>query len=93
MAEPGISGEEEPFLQPRLVRFLKNRTKLVGGSFRNDFWEEVERNVTERRKPDTAAERFLDRIGDEMRSAGFPVMKDRVRNRMARANEGALRRL
>lgn len=93
MAEPVRSGEEEPILQPRLIRFLKNRKKWLGGSIRNDFWQEVERNVTNRRIPDTAAERFIDRIGDEIREASFPVAKDRVRNRMARANEGRLRRL
>lgn len=88
-----MSGEEEPILQPRLVRLLKNRPKLIGGSVREDILEEIEKNITERRKPDRASERVVGRILDEAREASMPVMKGRVKDRMNKANEGVLNRL
>lgn len=93
MAEPGISGEEQPVVQPRVIRLLRKRPKLVAENMRNDILEQVEQNITERRRPDTAAERVVQRVLDEARHAGEQVFSGRVRDRMVEANEGALRRL
>lgn len=93
MSESAVSGEEQPIVQPRLIRFLKNRRKLLGGGIRDEFWEEIERNVTERRKPDTAAERAVGNVVDRVQEASFPVAKRRVKDGLSRANEGALNRL
>lgn len=93
MAEPGASGEDQPVVQPRVIRLLRKRPKLVAENMRNDILEQVEHNITERRKPDTAAERVVRRVLDEARNAGEQVFSGRLKDRMAEANEGALRRL
>lgn len=93
MAETDSSGEVDPLLQPRVIRLLKRRPKLFAESARNEFWEEIERNVTERRKPDTVAERAVDRLLEQTREATSPVMKGRARERFRRVNETVFRRL
>ena len=93
MVESGQSGADQPVVKPRLIRFLKNRRKFIGGDVRNELWEEVDRRVTERRKPDTAAERVVQNAIQEVSEASFPVAKGRIRDRLANANENTLSRL
>lgn len=93
MAEPNEMARDQPLVKPRLIRFLKNRRKLIGGQLRTELWSEVDKNVTQRRKPDTMAEKTVQRLLEEIQEASFPVMRERVRNRMERSNERALRRL
>lgn len=93
MVESGASGADQPVVKPRLIRFLKNREKFVGGDLRNEFWNEVDRRVTDRRKPDTAAERVLENLIQEVNEATFPVARRRMRDRLVNANEGTLNRL
>lgn len=88
-----MAGEDQPVVKPRLIRLLKNRRKFVGGGLRDEFWDEVDRRVTERRKPDTAAEKVLENVLREVNEATFPVARKRMRDRLASANEGALSRL
>lgn len=90
---PDPQAEEEPILQPRLIRFLKNRRKLVGGGIREEFWEEVERNVIERRRPDTAAERAVQNLMDWAAESTAPVARRRMRERLSQANESIFRNL
>jgi len=93
MAETDSSGEVDPLLQPRVIRLLRRRPKLFAEDARNEFWEEIENNVIERRKPDTVAERTVDRILNQAREATSPVMKGRARERVRKVNETTLSRL
>lgn len=93
MVESGKSGADQPVVKPRLIRFLKNRRKFIGGDLRNELWEEVDRRVTDRRKPDTAAERVVQNLLEEVNDATFPVARRRIRDRLANANENTLNRL
>lgn len=93
MTESDTAGEDQPVIEPRVIRFLKDRRKLIGGDIRNEFWEELDNRVTERRKPDTAAERTLENLIREIEDASFPVARRRMRDRLARANENRLNRL
>lgn len=90
MAEPDESSELQPLMQPRLVRFLKNRPKLVDRGVREEFLEEVEERMMERRKPDTVAERTVRRMFNEVADAAAPPTRRRVRERLSRANETVL---
>lgn len=90
---PDAEAETEPLVQPRFIRFLKNRRKLVGGGIREEFWEEVEKNVVERRKPDTAAERMVQNMMERVAESTAPVARNRIRERFTRANEGILENL
>lgn len=90
---PDTEAETQPLFQPRVIRFLKDRPKLVGGGLREDFWEEVENNVAERRKPDTAAERLVQNIMERVAESSAPVARKRIRDRFVNANEGLLENL
>ena len=82
---------EQPLVQPRVIRFLKERPRLVDYGVRREFLEEVEKGVVERRRPDTAAERFVENIRNRIGNAGGTVAKERTKRVAERANEGPLR--
>lgn len=88
----GTSGEEElqPIVQPHLVRFLKDRPRLIDKGMRREFLEELEHQMKIRRQPDTAAERAVNLVFDRARDAGKGVAKRRVRDRFAQVSEGPL---
>lgn len=92
MAEPE-SPATEPLVQPKLARFLKERRKLIGGDIREELWEQVENNIVERRRPDTAAERAVQKAFEEAAESVGPVARNRMMRRMERANEGFLKNL
>lgn len=88
-----MPGEDQPLLQPRLVRLLKRRPKLVAENARNEMLEEIEINMMERRLPGRVAERTVERTLSEMKNATSKVAQGRAKQRMAKANQGTLRRL
>lgn len=93
MAEPSGSPRDEPLVQPRLIRFLKERPRLIDRGAREEFWATVEENVVDRRKPDKAAERAVQKFFEEMGQNAGPVARNRVRDRLEDANESVLNRL
>lgn len=89
MVEPDESPADQPVLQPRLVRFLRKRPKLVEFEMREEFLEHLEQNIRERRKPGTVAQRLSRTVED----ASEPVIRDTLRRRLEKANDSLLRRL
>lgn len=89
----GTSGEPEldPIVQPRLVRFLKDRQRLIDRGIRKELLEQLESQMVMRRRPDTAAEMLVDNMFERFREAGTEVSKKRVRDRLKDANKGPLR--
>lgn len=83
--------ELEPLIQPRLVRFLKNRPRAIDRGLRREFLEELETQMVIRRRPDTAAEKAVDAVFDRFREAGTSTAKRRARERLKKANKGPLR--
>lgn len=83
----------EPLVEPRLVRFLKDRPRVVDKGVRREFLEQLEENIRERRRPDTAAERAVQKMFRTFEDAGTGVAKDRTKKAMDRANKGPLKRL
>lgn len=86
MVEPEQDKRTDPVLQPRLVRFLRERPKLVEFGMREKALESVERNIAERRTPEIMADRFA----MTAESITRPVMRDAARDRLENANEGIL---
>lgn len=81
---------EQPLLQPRVIRFLKQRSKLVDLGFREEVLEQLEAQIVERRTPSRVAEKAADETMNRARESTTPVVRDRVRERMEQANESML---
>lgn len=87
-------GEElEPLLQPRVIRMLRNRQRLINFGFREEVLEEMEETIARRRTTDTIAHRVSTTMADVLRDSSEPIVRDRMRNRLEKANAGALNRL
>lgn len=83
----------QPLLEPRLVRFLKNRPRLVNRGFREEFLEHLEQNVRLRRTPDAMAERSVQEFIKRFEEAGGSVAKNRTKQALDKANKGPLNKL
>lgn len=88
--EPSSS---QPLITPRVPALLKDRPKLLGGGFREEFWEQVERNMAERRTPEKVAEKGVEKTLEEASQAAAPAARDRVANMADRANRRLLKNL
>lgn len=83
----------DPILQPRVVRLLRKRPKLVDITAREEVLESLERNIAARRDPDVVADRFSRRTLESLMESTEPVVKERVQKRIESANDGLLSRL
>lgn len=89
MAEPDESIRDQPLCQPRLVRFLRQRPRLVDFGLREQALANLEHNMCERRKPDKVAEH----ASKQLQEAGEPVVRDTLREQLSQANERLFSRL
>lgn len=85
--------ELEPLVQPRLIRFLKDRPRLVDKGVRRELLEQLENQAIQRRRPDTAAEKAVQSFFNRFNEAGGQVARERAKKRMRKANEGPLKGL
>lgn len=92
MAGADGDGPEQPLFEPRVVEFLKDRPRLVDKGLREEFLDQLARNMRERRKPDTMAENVARDMMRRLEDAGGGVVKQRTRNALQRANEGPMER-
>lgn len=89
--ESGSMGE--PLVQPRIIRLLKDRPKLVMGDRREQFLEQLENSVAQRRVPDVVADRAAGQGFDRAKEAAQPVVRETMRDSMERLNERLLKNL
>ena len=85
--------EKEPILQPRLVRALRKRPKLIELEARERFLKNLEENISERRCPPNISDRLGRNVSKSIQQAAEPVAKDTLRERLTGANETVLSRL
>lgn len=85
--------ELEPLLQPRVIRMLKNRDRLINLGVREEILEEMEETIARRRTTDTIAHRVSTTMADVLRNSGEPVVRNRMESRLERMNSGVLNRL
>lgn len=90
MTEPNEAAELDPILQPRAIRFLKKRDRLIDMGMREEFLDEMEDRVVQRRRPDVVAEKTVKKAFNETAEAAAPPMRRRVFGRLTSANEGIL---
>lgn len=80
---------DAPIIQPRIIRKLKNRRRLVDMGFREEFLEELDEVVCEFRRPENVAERGVGTVGERTRRASARV----VRRVLETGNETVFRNL
>lgn len=93
MVEPERFPSDEPLAKARLIRLLKDRPRLINRGVREEFLEQLQKNVEERRVPDTFAERTVQTLLNRVVDSAQPVMKDRIKKKAESANEGPLQSL
>lgn len=93
MSEANDETELEPLVQPRLIRLLKERRRLIDKGVREDFWENLEQNAISRRRPDTVAEKAVQNLFHRVQGAGGQTAKKEAVKVLNKANEGPLNKL
>lgn len=83
----------QPLIEPRMIRFLKQRPRLIDKGFRQEFLEEFERQARERRDPGRLAEKTVDKVFARVRESTDEPVKRRARDAVSKVNEGPLSRL
>lgn len=86
-------GELKPLVQPRVIRALKNRPRLIDKGVRREMLEEMEQNVIERRTTGEVASRVSHTVMKSASDAGEPVVRNRMWNALERLNESILESL
>jgi len=93
MASPDEQEETNPLVQPRVIRTLKDRPRLIDLGFRQEVLEQMESAMARRRSPDVIAERATQEVKQTAEEATEPVVRDRLRSRVEKANNGILNKL
>lgn len=89
MTEP----DDDPIWRPWIVKALRRRPKLVEIETREQFLENLEENMCERRRPDNIADRLSILGLRSAEGAAEPVVKTTMSQRFQKANRKRLRRL
>lgn len=84
---------DEPLIHPRVIRRLRERPKLINFGMREEFLEEMEKVVENRRQPGNIAEKASEAAFERFEEAGIEVTRNRTQNTLERANSSILRGL
>lgn len=87
------SSREDPLFQPKIIKRLQGRERVVDMGLREEMLQALEHELTERRRPDNVSDRATREVAERARNSTEPVIKNRLRKRMEDANEGILSRL
>lgn len=93
MPHTGGDGEKEPLMQPRVVKALKNRPRLVDFGVRKQMLEGLEESIAERRHPDRVSERASSTAAETAKQAAEPAARDVLGSVLDRANNTIFNRL
>lgn len=86
MVEPEDRELQEPLFEPRVIRLLKDRPRLVDKGVRKELLEELENQMRERRKPDTVAEKAVRSVFRQFDEVGETVAERRAKQRIRKVN-------
>lgn len=86
-------GELDPLVQPRVVRALKNRPRLVDMGFRKEVLEQMEDQIARRRTTDTLASRASHALVNALKDSAEPAVRSRVRDGLEVTNQTVARKL
>lgn len=92
MATGGDSGED-PLLEPRVIKKLKERNRVVSFGVREQFLEQLEAVQREKRKPGNVAEEAVKRGFQRAEEAGAGVAKETTKKMLQRGNNSVRNRI
>lgn len=92
MSQSGGSADD-PIIHPRVIKRLKERPRLINDGLREQFLQEMENVVTEKRKPQNVAESAVLRGFERFQEAGGGVAKKAVQTSLERGNESIFEQL
>lgn len=90
MGSPDEVAEQSPLMEPRVVRLLKQRRRLIDFGMREEILEEMEVILAERRKPGRVAERATENILSRAQEATRRPLANRVESRVDDINDTIL---
>lgn len=92
---PHTEGDSEiqPLMQPRVIRAIRSRPRLVDFGVRERMLEQLEENIKKRRTTDTVAHRMSSFIANIGKDSSEPVLRDVAKSQLDRANQGPLNKL
>lgn len=93
MPEPDEVEQFEPVIQPRLVRLLKKRPRLIEDDFRKELLDELDKELCRRRAPDRLSDEAVRGMFNRAADSTAPPVRRRVRSRLEQANNGILENL
>lgn len=93
MVSPDEPEEANPLVKPRVIGALKDRQRLIDMGFRREVLEQMESVIARRRSPDIVAERATQGAKQTAEQAAEPVLRERLKNRVEKVNDGVLRDL
>lgn len=82
--EEALKHEDNPVVEPKVIRKLKNRDRLVDFGVRQEILEELDKILSDRRKPDRISDDIADVLTRRMRDATKPVARNRVKEQLDR---------
>jgi hypothetical protein len=87
MMATGGDSIEDPLIEPKVIKRLKDRSRVVDFGMREEFLNELEFVTRERRKPDHIAEEAVKRGFQRAEEAGAGVAKERTKSLLKRGNK------
>lgn len=91
MSDSGM--RDNPLVQPRMVRLLKERPRLINFGIREEVLDQLDGQICKRRSPQHLAERVSDVAIRDTSDAVKPVMRNRIEQKIENMNDEALNNL
>ena len=83
----------EPLVEPRVIKRLKDRPRIVDWGVRKQFLEQLEKVAIERRKPGNVARGAVRTGFDRFQEAGEDVAKETTEEVLEKGNNSIFKRL
>jgi hypothetical protein len=84
---------DDPLIEPRLIRRLRDRPRAVDFGFRDELLAQLDEVICDRRRPDNVAEQGVLMAFDRIQEAGGKVAKRRASNFLQNRNTDVLENL
>lgn len=84
---------DQPLLQPRIIRLLKDRPRLISFGLREDVLDELDAKMCQRRSPQSLADKLSDVLVNEASDSMRPAIRRRAEQRVSKMNETVFQNL
>lgn len=93
MAQSDDTAELEPLLQPRLIRFMRDRPRLIDRGIRKEALDDLETIVAERRTTDSVANTVGRQVSSTLQDVTGRLARTETKKQLDKANQKQLKRL